>query len=397
MSPQRIHYSRGRKLCDAKPAQHQASDFDGFVQALERDRAPLKDGAAYICGPLNGDGRRCAKGALPRAWVAVDLDRIEASILADVQGWFGRLSAICWPTHRSTPEAPRLRVIIELAGPASRDQCIAIGALLEQQLRDEFGDGVLLDVCTFRPEQPVHVPPSGVLIRRFNGAPLAVPADSTAATKPACTEEDRGILKPSSVSSVSSVQGVSVLVGGVAWTIPGNTVPTEAGQRNSCLFLLARHVKAMPQPPTKEELRHIVGAWHGLALPVIQTQDFAVSFNEFMNGYEKVKQPHGAIMDAIIENLASTPIPAGIERLGYGASGNLLVRICAALQERSGDGPFFLAARKAGELLGEPYTDANRMMQMLARDCVIQVVTKGAGRSASRYRFDWRAEPDLSA
>ena len=77
MSALSIHYSRGRNIHDAKPEQHQAIDFDGFVQALDRDRAPRKDGAGYVCGPFNGTGRRCADGALPRRWLAVDLDRID--------------------------------------------------------------------------------------------------------------------------------------------------------------------------------------------------------------------------------------------------------------------------------------------------------------------------------
>ena len=384
-----IHYSRGRGLHDNRPAQRTAADMAGFIAQLDADRAPSKQGAAYVCGPLSGDGRRCAGGALPRRWVAVDLDRIEPTALVDVLRLFQRHSAAAWPTHSSTPAAPRLRIIIELEHPASRDQCIAIGKTLDSELRAKFGNKVLLDGCTFRPEQAVLVPPTEAVIQRFNGAPLAVPAATAAAGTSFCTEEHRGLQKPSSVSSVQ---------GGVpAWAIPPATIPTDAGKRNDCLFALARHVRRIQPAPTRDELRCIVQAWHTLALPAIQTQDFAVSFAEFMHGYERVKQPHGATMETIIGNINNTPLPAGIDMLGYGAAGNQLVKVCAALQAHEGDGVFFLGARQAGELVGVPFTDANRMMQALVLDGVIVLVTKGAGKKASRYRFVWPAASGVFA
>lgn len=381
-----LHYSRGRNLKDNRPAQRMAADMTEFIANLDADRATSKEGAAYVCGPLNGSGRRCAAGALPRRWVAVDLDRIDAAALADVLQFFESLSAVSWLTHSSTSEVPRLRVIIELESPASRDQCIAIGDTLKIRMRDAFGDKVKWDASTFRPEQPVFVPPAWAQIQHFTGAPLTVTAELPAAR----TEGDRRIQTPSSVSSVSSVHGSAVLIGGGTWAIPPDTIPTKAGQRNDCLFRLARHVKGMQPAPKHDELRRVVSAWHELALPAIQTQDFAVSFGEFMHGYERVKQPHGAVMNAIIANIdTAMPLPAGIDRLGYGEAGNRLVRICAALQTHEGSGPFFLGARQAGELIREPFNDANRMMQALVLDGVIELVTKGAGRKASRYRFVW--------
>ena len=398
-----LRYSRGRSLVDARPAQRTAADFVDFIAQLDADRSPTKEGAAYICGPLNGDGRRCKTGTLPRAWVAVDLDRIDAAALPDVVRWFGRYSAACWPTHSSTLDSPRLRVIVELDRPASRDQCIAIGVQMEAKLRDAFGDAVFLDLCTFRPEQPVLVPPTGAVIQRLDGTPLRAPAEllPDAVEPDICTEVDRRIPKASSVSSVrfcvSSVQTGTVLVGGTTWRIPPDTIPTEVGQRNDRLFSLARHVKAMRPAPTPDELRCIVRAWHVQATPAIGTLGFTVSLAEFMSAFDRVKQPHGATMGAIIGSIDNIPLPGGIDRLGYEAAGNLLVRICAALQAHEGAGVFFLGARQAGELVGVPFTDANRMMQTLRLDGVIELVTKGAGKKASRYRFVWSAAPGGAA
>jgi RecA-family ATPase len=88
--------------------------------------------------------------------------------------WFARFRGCGWPTHSSTPSAPRERVLIELDRDASRDECIQIGRVLMHDLAEEFGTAVLVDDSTFRPEQPVFVPPVDVTLARFDGEPLDV-------------------------------------------------------------------------------------------------------------------------------------------------------------------------------------------------------------------------------
>lgn len=171
-----LSYSRGRNINDNHPQQVEVAGFEEFAAALDADRAPAKAGAAYVCGPLNGEGRRCAEGAMPRAWLAVDLDRIEAERLPDVRMKFAGFSGCAWPTHSSKPDAPRERVIVELDRPADRAECIEVGRVLMHDLTTEFGDAVLLDDSTFRPEQPVFVPPTGATLARFFGEPLCVDA-----------------------------------------------------------------------------------------------------------------------------------------------------------------------------------------------------------------------------
>ena len=175
-------YSRGRSIHDSRPNTRTAPDFAAFVEAIARERAPSKVGAPYIAGPFNGDGRRCAEGALPRRWIALDFDRIDAETLPELRMWLARFKGVAWPTHSSTPDAPRERVILELDRDASRDECLAIGEALSADLAAEFGDAIALDASTFRPEQPIFVPPAGATLARFEGEPLDVDA-YIAATK----------------------------------------------------------------------------------------------------------------------------------------------------------------------------------------------------------------------
>lgn len=172
--------------------------------------------------------------------------------------------------------------------------------------------------------------------------------------------------------------------------IPASTLPAQEGQRNRCLFELARWVKGNHPNASREEQRAIVQEWHRLAISVIGTKDFSTSWADFTRGLEKVRQPHGSTMQSIITKIDHTsPLPHGIEGLGYGDAGKYLVRLCQALQSHEGDAPFFISARQAGEVLGVHFTDASKMLSALVADGVLTLVSKGAGRVASRYRFAW--------
>ncbi len=399
-----IHYSRGRNLRDNHPHQHDAADFDEMVNRLDADRAPLKDGAGYVCGPLNGTGWRCAEGALPRRWLAVDLDRIDADRLPDVRLWFAKFSGCARPTHSSKPEAPRERVLIELSREATRAECFAIGEVLVRALADAFGDAAVIDPSTFRPEQPVFLPSVGASLERFLGEPLDVdrhlasPSAGAAAepgvppteedASPAPTEENRRVQK---TSSEYLCPLLSSSVGGLAAAI-SRTLPTAEGQRGRRLFDFAREVRTLLPNATPADLRAVAAEWHRQALPVIGTKALEVTITDFLNAHDKVRIPHGAVMEQIATHAEQAPLPAGIEALGYGDAGNNLVRLCVALQANNGAEPFFLSARIAGDQVGLHFTDASKVLWLLVRDGVLDLVSKGVGRKASRYRYVWQAE-----
>lgn len=170
-----IAYSRGRDKFDSKPRQQSAPDFAAFIAALDRDRSPAK-GRGYICGPFNGDGTRCRDGALPRRFLCVDFDRIAAEALPDLRLWLARFSGVAWPTHSSTADAPRERVILELSRDVTREEGLRIGAALSLDLGEHFGNSIDIDSSTYRAEQPSYLAPVGVTLARFDGEPLDVDA-----------------------------------------------------------------------------------------------------------------------------------------------------------------------------------------------------------------------------
>ncbi|MBK7059383.1 MAG: hypothetical protein IPI03_17945 [Rubrivivax sp.] len=168
-------YSIGRSRWDNMPVQRQADTLRAFAHDVLSHRAVDKGSAGYISAASGNDGRRASANALPRAWLPMDVDGIDADAHVEWRLHLTRYRGFGWPTASSTPEAPRERVIIELSEPVDRHQGIAIGALLTQDIEDNFGTAVRIDPCTFRAEQPCFLALQGVRPFYLLGDALDVP------------------------------------------------------------------------------------------------------------------------------------------------------------------------------------------------------------------------------
>lgn len=178
-----IRYSRGTNIHDVQPAQRVVANFAEFVDALDKDRAATKQGAGYFCAPLSEGSKRTAAAVLPRRWLALDLDRVDADVLPSLRLWFAGFSGAAWPSHSSTAERPRERIVLELDREVDRDEALAVGRVLIRDLADEFGDAVEVDPSTLRGEQPNFTPPVGAALARFTGDALRVDAYLEAASQ----------------------------------------------------------------------------------------------------------------------------------------------------------------------------------------------------------------------
>ncbi len=189
------------------------------------------------------------------------------------------------------------------------------------------------------------------------------------------TEETEEIDLVSSVSSASSVN-----------LYPTYCIPHGEGQRNGCLFKMARYLRGKHPHAHVDEMLATVRAWHQRYESVIGTKDFSTSWADFKNSWRNIKQEYGT---QLAHALASLPeVPACALRPGYGDKDRRLIQICMALQRHEGIKPFFLSARTAGDLLGISHTSANSLLNALIGDGVLQLVKPGQGYQASRYRVD---------
>lgn len=192
------------------------------------------------------------------------------------------------------------------------------------------------------------------------------------------TEDNRGVLRSTEViSPAASPLSVAAFI------------PEAQGQRNKCLFELARHLKGAIPEATKGDLRPIIQEWHSLACPVVGTKDFSITWTDFVRGWDAVKFPHGETLAGILNGVQDDVLPHALEPLGYGPATCLLVKVCRRLALFHGTDAFYISARQAGELVGVHFTDAAKMLSALVADEVITLVSKGSGKVASRYRWAW--------
>ena len=206
-----------------------------------------------------------------------------------------------------------------------------------------------------------------------------LPGFTSVSNSLAPTEEHRGVRRITE-DDISHPPYSSVV-------IPCSTIPDSIGQRNKKLFELARHLQGTIINAEIKDVRAYVLEWHRLSLPVIGTKDFGITWADFIRGWEKVRFPLGKTLTDVLAGVSQDPIPEGIQTLGYGNHGIEIARICQRLATHQGAEPFFIGARKAGELLGIHFTDAAKLLSALVADGVINLVEKGAGNRASRYRW----------
>jgi hypothetical protein len=169
------------------------------------------------------------------------------------------------------------------------------------------------------------------------------------------------------------------------------TLPTGPGRRNRQVLELARALKAIPRlaDGPADDLLSYVRRWHELAKPVISTQAWEETWIDFLRAWPRVKFPKGTEPMVQIFERAQQADPPKVARQFEIAEVRLLVALCRELQRASGDRPFFLACRTAGQLLQVNHATAWRWLFLLTHTGVIREEEKGdrAKRRASRYRY----------
>jgi hypothetical protein len=205
------------------------------------------------------------------------------------------------------------------------------------------------------------------------------------------TEEHRGhdVFPPATPDRL-----VQSLIRGEVWR---QFLPARGGQRNLCVFNLARWLRGVESSLPESVWRPLVRAWHAAALPHIRTEDFAETWADFCHAYRKVRAPGNAYFDKAVAMASKRPLPAGIERLNYGSRAKHLCRLVASLHdiqtEELGTDVLFLSSRKAAEVIGGDHTAAAKMLSCLVQDGVLGVVERDpARRRATRYRYLWGQE-----
>lgn len=220
------------------------------------------------------------------------------------------------------------------------------------------------------------LPGRGGPLAPLNMAPLFDRLGSRNATPQRTPEDNRGVQTTLENHLLSSV-GCSA------------TTPRHEGERNRCLFELARRLKATKPNANDAERRALVQEWLVAHYATIRTKSLAVSLDDFERAWGSVKFIPGHALNSALDGVnMHAPLPPALAKKGYGPFEAPLLHVCAALQDRAGDEPFFITSRVAASLLGHiDHSTAAAMLRQFVRDGVLQLVSKGSGRIASRYRM----------
>ena len=173
VSVDRYGWSFGADLFDVYPVNFEGS-FDDLLDFIHKHRAPYK-GKYYITSPMSPNsyrarGRRCKANALPRQWIAFDMDgELSDSAFIQIKKWFSQFNCIIYETASSKPNARRFRIILFLSRPVIEDEAKIIGGLVEKATGFKGWDS-----STYRSAQPIFLPPEGVKLFQFNGDILDV-------------------------------------------------------------------------------------------------------------------------------------------------------------------------------------------------------------------------------
>jgi hypothetical protein len=195
-----------------------------------------------------------------------------------------------------------------------------------------------------------------------------------------------GLLGPAPSGGLGPGQAVPADVGAAI----AASLPTVQGERHDKVFEFARRLKGIPDLDTSTRaLAGYIREWHRQALPVIRTKAFAKTELDFHDAWLNAKVPlTDDQFGSLVDKALAGPEPAWFEDWFFPESGKLLLRVCMGLQAHAGDGPFFLSARKAGEVCGLCPLDALYMLNKLAKVGHLVLVEKGelSGLKASTWR-----------
>lgn len=181
-------------------------------------------------------------------------------------------------------------------------------------------------------------------------------------------------------SSVSSVR------------IPPSCIPNQYGQRNACLFSLARFLKGVIPNASKDQREELVSRWWLMAEPNVRTKDVSVSVLEFHLAWDRVKFIPGDEWTQVMAALPQDPTSNPGDK--WDIVGRRLYSLCQLLDRHQrqsfSSAPFLLSCRKAGEALGIDHRLAANLLNAFVRSGLLDIVVPSTKRRAARYRLNHR-------
>lgn len=128
-----------------------------YLQMSKDEQTRIKDKGGFVGGHLTKNGNRKKDNILNRQVVTLDADSVKpgANVWESFKTKFPDVAACIYSTHKHSPEAPRLRLIIPLSEAVNIEQWEAVSRYVAGQLDIEQ-----FDPTTFQPSRLMYWPSS---------------------------------------------------------------------------------------------------------------------------------------------------------------------------------------------------------------------------------------------
>lgn len=141
----------GQFLNKIKDTQRTPETMAEFRKASKSRQDEIKDVGGFVGGYVNG-GRRNKGSVAERTMATLDIDFAVGNIWEDFCLMFGCAAAV-YSTHKHTPDAPRLRLVIPFSRPIGPDEYQAIGRYIAGVIGID-----MFDDTTYEPERLMYWP-----------------------------------------------------------------------------------------------------------------------------------------------------------------------------------------------------------------------------------------------
>lgn len=128
-----------------------AETVEQYRRLLKARQDDIKDVGGFILGRLKG-GSRKKDCVLSRGALTLDMDHGTESIVDEIE-MFHDMEMVIYSTHKHTPEAPRLRLIIPLTREVTPDEYGAVSRMIASDIGIE-----LFDDTTYEPSRLMYWP-----------------------------------------------------------------------------------------------------------------------------------------------------------------------------------------------------------------------------------------------
>lgn len=131
--------------------QYTTETVEEYRKMTKARRDAIKDVGGYVAGHLK-DGRRKVGHVLCRSMLTLDMDNGMPGILDELKMLTDYRMCI-YSTHKHTPEAPRLRLVIPMTREVSEDEYPAVGRKVTQEIGMD-----IFDDSTYEPNRLMYWP-----------------------------------------------------------------------------------------------------------------------------------------------------------------------------------------------------------------------------------------------